>query len=170
MLPEINKIKGIHPGIILKREIARRGLKNKELAMMVNEHAQTISAILKGKRSINPRLSVKLGKKMAVDPAYFMMLQTLYDVKKEYEELTDKPTPNLEKIRKVLFWDTDFNRIDWIKNKRAIIKRIFERGNDKEISEIIQFYSQEAVKQELDKIRNSHLPSFKKNVDKYNTQ
>lgn len=38
MLPEISKIKGIHPGVILKREIQSRGLKNNALANSLHEH------------------------------------------------------------------------------------------------------------------------------------
>lgn len=167
MLPDIDKIKGIHPGIILKREISKRGLKNKDLALMVDEHAQTISAILKAKRSINPKLSIKLGKNLDVESDYFMILQASYDVKLANSTDINKSIPNIDKIRKVIFWDTDFNKIDWIKSRYAIIKRVFERGNKTEISEIISFYGYETVKNEIDKIKASYLPSFKQNVEKY---
>ena len=123
MLPDINRIKGIHPGVILKWEIKKRGLKNKDLASMVNEHAQTISAILKEKRNINPNLSIKLGESLGVDIDYFMLLQASYDVKKLNAKTIEATTPDLSNIRKVLFWDTDYSKIDWMKNKRAIIKR-----------------------------------------------
>lgn len=167
MLPNIDKIKGIHPGIILKREISKRGLKNKDLALMVDEHAQTISAILKAKRSINPKLSIKLGRNLDVESDYFMLLQASYDVKLVNSSVSNKPLPNVNKIRKALFWDTDFNKIDWVKSRHAIIKRIFERGNKTEISEIIRFYGYETVKNEIEKIEASYLPSFKQNVEKY---
>jgi plasmid maintenance system antidote protein VapI len=54
MLPDIETIKGIHPGIIIARELKNRRLKKKDLALFIDEHAQTISAIIKEKRSINP--------------------------------------------------------------------------------------------------------------------
>jgi len=44
--------------------------------------------------------------------------------------------PTIDEIRKILFWDTDFNKIDWIKSRYAIIKRILESRNATEISEI----------------------------------
>lgn len=167
MLPDIDKIKGIHPGIILKREISKRGLKNKDLALMVNEHAQTISSILKTKRGVNPKLSIKLGENLDVEPDYFMLLQASYDVKQANTANLDMSTPNINKIRKVIFWDTDFSKIDWIKSRYAIIKRIFERGNKIEISEIINFYGYDTVKSELEKIKTSYLPTFEQNVEKY---
>lgn len=90
-----------------------------------------------------------------------MILQACYDVRKAKAELRDQRIPNLKNIRRVLFWDTDFDRLNWIENRRSIIKRIFERG------EIIHFYGNDIVKEELERIGSSFLPSFKYNVQKY---
>jgi addiction module HigA family antidote len=167
MLPDINKIKGVHPGAIIRREIKKRGLKNKDFALEVNVHAQTISAIIKEKRSITPKLSIRLGTNLGVESDYFMLLQASYNVKQAQLQSKSQLTPNLKKIRKNLFWDTDFSKIDWQKNKRSIIKRIFERGNDEEIKEIINFYGIDVVKRELKHIKQSFIPSFEVNVKKY---
>lgn len=167
MIPEISKIKGIHPGVIIKREIMILGIKNKELATRLDEHAQTISSILKGKRSITPKLSLKLGQLFDIEPEYFMILQACYDVRKAGAGLLNKRIPNLKNIRRVLFWDTDFDRINWIENRRFVIKRIFERGEETEILEIIEFYGNDMVKEELERIGSGFLPSFEHNVQKY---
>jgi addiction module HigA family antidote len=166
MLPEISKIKGIHPGAILKRELKNQSMKSSELAKSVNEHKQTISAILNEKRSVNPGLSIKLAKQFGVALDYFMHIQASYDIQIELQKDAEK-SPNLNNIRKILFWDTDFNLLDWEKQKSAIIKRIFERGNDTEIKEIISFYGLSTVKQTIDATKNSFLPSFYQNVNKY---
>ena len=107
MLPELSKIKGVHPGAILKRELKIQNLKSSELARCINEHKQTISAIINKRRDINPKLSIKLSKQFDVDEDYFMLLQSSYDVKKEIK-LELKHTPDLTVIREVLFWDTTF--------------------------------------------------------------
>ncbi len=167
MIPELEKIKGIHPGLILKREIKKRGLKNKELALSLNEHAQTIGAILKEKRSVNPNLSIKLGRELGVESDYFMMLQASYDVKKAESENLEQETPDMKIIRRILFWDTDFDKIDWNKNKKAAIKRIFERGNDKELIEIIRFYGIETIRKSLKNVNSNFLPSFESNLKLY---
>jgi len=167
MLPAITEIKGIHPGAVLKREIKKRGLKNKEFASLIHEHAQTIGAILKEKRSINPSLSIKLGMELGVENDYFMILQAIYDVKKAQSENQKLDSPNSPKLRRIIFWDTDFDKIDWSKNKRAVIKRIFERGNDTEIIEIINFYGQETIKNEIKNIDSSFLSSFIDNLKRY---
>jgi len=165
MLPELSKIKGVHPGVILKREIKSRGMKNYELAQSINEYPQTISAILKEKRGINPHLSIKLGNHLGVDEDYFMLLQSSYDVKKA--ATVKGASPDLSKIRKVLFWDTDFDKINWIKQRRAVLKRVFERGTETEIEEIIAFYGLDTIKMELKDLTNDFLPSFKENLIKY---
>lgn len=50
-------------------------------------------------------------------------------------------------IRKILFWDTDINKIDWEKQYKYVIQRIFERGNDEEKNAILSFYGKDKVKE-----------------------
>ncbi|WP_435575331.1 DUF6922 domain-containing protein [Chitinophaga defluvii] len=45
--------------------------------------------------------------------------------------------------------DTRFESIDWIKQEKTIIKRVFERGNELEKKEIIRFYGKQVVDQVL---------------------
>jgi addiction module HigA family antidote len=168
MLPEISKIKGVHPGAILKRELKILGFKSKELVDAVDEHKQTISAILNERRGITPALSIKLGRFFNTSEDYFLHLQASYDVQRELNQLTsEQNTPDLTKIRKALFWDTDFDKIDWQRNRSAIIKRVFERGSDKEIEEIIAFYGRPTVELIIENAKNHFLPSFNDNVRKY---
>ena len=58
-------------------------------------------------------------------------------------------TPNLALIRKALFWDTDINKIDWNKQYKAVIQRVFERGNAEEKLEIKRFYGDDVVEKVL---------------------
>ena len=168
MLPELSKIKGIHPGAILKRELKTRGMKANELADFVNEYKQTISAILNERRGITPGLSIKLAKQFGIAEDYFMLLQASYDVQRTLEQrMSEQRTPNLKNIRKILFWDTHFDQLDWDKQKTSIIKRIFERGNDSEIQEITFFYGRSTINQVLKTITNDFLGSFRENVEKY---
>lgn len=166
MLPNLNKIKGIHPGMLLKRELSKQNLKSSELAQEIGEHKQTISAIVNQRRGINPSLSIKLSKVFNTEMDYFMLLQASYDVKVKAEaEIV--AGPDLTKIRSVVFWDTDMRKLDWVKNRKAIIQRILERGNDIEINEIIAFYGKEVVVEEVRLIDGSYLPSFERNVSVY---
>ena len=168
MLPELNKIRGIHPSYILKRELKNEGMKSSELAATINEHKQTISAILNQRRKITPSLSIKLSEYFNVAQDYFMILQVSYDVNTLVQKNNKAAKPDLKNIRPVLFWDTDINKIDWIKQKRAVIKRVLERGNKKEIEEIILFYGKDQVSNEIKNIEHSQFSSFKENIESFN--
>ena len=159
MLPEINKIAGIHPGRILKRAMDKRGIKNAELASTLNEHAQTIGAIIKGKRRVTPQLSVKLGEKFQISPDYFMQLQASHDVKR-YQTTRSQKTPNLKILRKILFWDTDIKSINWEKYKESVITRVFQRGNFREKKEIVRFYGAKTVWDSLNQNDKSYYTAF----------
>jgi len=165
MMPEYNRVKGIHPGAILKREIKKRNLKAIELARSIDEYPQTINAITKEKRGMNPRLSIKLGSYFNIEKEYFMLLQASFEVQTNNKESTENRL--IGKFRKSIFWDTNILKIDLHKNKRFIIQRILERGNGNEISELINLYSKPIVKQELKKITNSFSPNFDRNINKY---
>lgn len=60
-------------------------------------------------------------------------------------------TPDLTKIRRILFWDTRFDLIDWEQHKRAVIKRVFQRGNEQEKDEITRFYGEDTIHEVLSK-------------------
>ncbi|WP_372745278.1 HigA family addiction module antitoxin [Lutibacter sp.] len=167
MLPQLNKIKGLHPGIILKRELSRQDIRSSELADAINEHKQTISAILNQRRGINPSISIKLAKRFNIAEDYFMLLQASYDVKEAAKQVIIKQ-PNINNFRKVIFWDTTIDKIDWDKNKKAVIKRILERGNETEINEIISFYGKKTISREIKTIKKSYLPTFEHNARAHN--
>jgi len=168
MIQSLTKFNGIHPGAVLKRELKNRGIKPTDLASEVREHKQTISAILNERRGINANLSVKLAEYFQIDPSFYMQLQAAYEVKQilKRQQLANQ-TPNLSIIRKVLFWDTNFDKIDWIAKKTAVIKRVFERGNEEEIQEIIRFYGKEIVEKTIRNYQNDFLPMYQSNVMKF---
>lgn len=164
MLPELSKIKGVHPGAVLRRELKILNLKSSQLASQIDEHKQTISAILNKRRDINPKLSIKLSTQFDVEADYFMMLQAAYDVKTASE---NNLTPNLDKIRKAIFWDTRIDEIDWEEHKKAVIKRVLERGNTTEIEEIISFYGKQNVIDDIKAMKVSHLPAYEENIKEH---
>lgn len=137
-------IKGIHPGIILERELKQRHLRKGPFAISLKDYPQTLVSITKGKRRMNINLALKIEKALGIEEGFFMTLQVFYDIK-ELKNKQPKLHPNLTKLRRVLFWDTKMESIDWEIQKNAIIKRVFERGNEIEKREMIRFYGQESV-------------------------
>ena len=65
----------------------------------------------------------------------------------------------------MIFWDTTIDKIDWNKNKKAIIKRILERGNT---NEIISFYGKKTISNAVKSIETRHMPAFEQNLIKHN--
>lgn len=141
----ISTIKGIHPGLILERELRKRKLTKVKFAIEINVFPQTLVAIMKGKRRMNPALSLKIEKAFGLEEGFLMVLQAYFDIEQEKKKQAENRHPDLFKIRSILFWDTNIAAIDWHKNKIAIIIRVFERGNEDEIQEIIRFYGKEDV-------------------------
>jgi plasmid maintenance system antidote protein VapI len=137
---------GIHPGFVIDRELKRRGIKQRPFALLLSEHPQTFNAITKGKRNLTTRLALKIEKELQIEEGTLVLLQAHYDIRKA-KEVDCWSVPDLTIIRKALFWDTDVEHLDWAKNYRAVIQRVFERGDDAEKNEIIRFYGMDKIEQ-----------------------
>ena len=135
MTAEFELYKGTHPGKVIERLLNKRNINQRPFALALPEHPQTFNAILKGKRSLNTPLSLKIEKALNLEEGSLMTLQVHYDIKQERLR-TQGPGPNLPKV---LFWDVDITKIDWEKSYKFVIKRIYERG-DKNEQEIINRY------------------------------
>ena len=72
-----------------------------------------------------------------------MTWQVFYDIKEAKKNKSSHP--DLSKLRPVLFWDTKIEMIDWNRQKNAVIKRVFTRGNESEKIEITDFYGQDII-------------------------
>jgi plasmid maintenance system antidote protein VapI len=79
----IEKYKGIHPGIILQRELKKRALLQRPFALSIGEHPQTLNAITKGKRNLNTSIALKIESKLGLQEETFALLQTFYDILQE---------------------------------------------------------------------------------------
>lgn len=148
MQEEINIVRGVHPGIYLERKIQELHLKKGQLALSVNEYPQTLTSITKGKRNMNPLLAFKLEKALGLEEGTLMILQVYFDIE-QIKKKQNKQVPNLQKLRKVIFWDADINSIAWDRQYNAVIRRVFERGNQQEKKEITRFYGKDKIMQVL---------------------
>jgi antitoxin HigA-1 len=145
MQNKVDILKGIHPGIIMDRELANRKLSKRKFAISIGEHYQTIWSISKGRRNMNLPLSLKIEHALKMPEGFLMTLQVFHSIKVLNNANQSNKSPNLSLIRKAIFWDTDIQKINWENQKRAVIKRIFERGNDQEKAEIKRFYGENTV-------------------------
>lgn len=150
MLNNLEILKGIHPGAILERELQKQKLSKRKFALSIGEYPQTIGAIIKGKRDMNTPLSLKIEKALSLEEGFLMTLQVYYSIKK-IKSNQAYIHPDISKFRSALFWDTDIQKINWLLQKKAVIKRVFERGNETEKEEIKNFYGESTIKEVLQK-------------------
>lgn len=143
----LEKYRGIHPGLILDHELKKRNLKKGQFALSLPEYPQTINAITKGKRSLTPEISLKIDRALGFEEGTMYILQAYYIIKLEKQKDQFQSRPDMNLLRKILFWDTDLDKIDWDKQYKSVIRRIFERGNYQEKKEILSFYGEEKVRE-----------------------
>jgi addiction module HigA family antidote len=137
----IDIIKGIHPGKVIERDLKKKGLTQRGLAERTGIPYQTINAIITGRRDLTTGQALKLEETLGYEEGFLSILQSFYDIKLYKEKQLSDLYPGHPQIRKIIFWDADFGKINWGKNKSAIIKRVLERGSKEEIDEIIRFYN-----------------------------
>ena len=91
----------VHPGRILKRELAARELSANRLALALHLPSGRITEILGGKRGISPDTALRLGRYFGNDPRFWLNLQTSYELAEEVrrngkrDEMEVTPAENL---------------------------------------------------------------------------
>jgi len=70
----------VHPGKILKRELDARSLSANALALALRVPSGRITDILNGKRGITAETALRLGRYFGNAPAFWMNLQTQYEL------------------------------------------------------------------------------------------
>jgi len=146
---QLEKLKGVHPGAVLERELRKRGLTKGRFALSIDEYPQTLGEITKGKRNMNTALALRIEERLGIEEGFFMTLQIFYEIKQEKKKRDKEYHPDLTVFRRSLFWDTQMENIDWRRQKRAVIERVWERGDEAEKAEIVRFYGKKGVDEVL---------------------
>jgi addiction module HigA family antidote len=76
-----------HPGRVLKRELAARGLSANGLALALRTPANRITEILNGKRGVSPETALRLGRYFGNSARFWLNLQTAYDLARADREV-----------------------------------------------------------------------------------
>lgn len=163
----IDIIKGISPNVILARELKKRNISCNDLAMAICEPSQVVCDLVHGKCRFTKDFSHKIELEFGLEEGFLMLLQSYHDEQESRRELTKEQKPNLSKFRRNIFWDTDFDSINWIESKQSIIQRVFERGNIVEINEVIDFYGVVDIQEALKFYNGLFLAVVEENMKKY---
>lgn len=146
MIGQAKHIKGIHPGLYLERELKKRAIPKGRFSLDIREYPQTLVAVTKGKRRMNPSLALRIEKELGLEEGLMMTLQVLFDMEAEKRRHGSELRPDLSKFRPALFWDTDIRKLNWELHQRYIIRRVMQRGNKAEQQEILNLYGASAIR------------------------
>lgn len=136
----IENIKGMHPGALIKHELIKKKISQRKFAASIDEHWQILNAVINEKRGISLGTALKIEKEFGYQEGFLMILQVYYDIEKQKQKEIRKGLKGIPNVRRILFWDTDFDSIDWAASKESIISRVLERGSEEEKSEIARYY------------------------------
>lgn len=73
-------MRAVHPGRVLKRELAARDMSANRLALALRLGSGRIVDILNGKRGVSPETALRLGRYFGNAPRFWLNLQTAYEL------------------------------------------------------------------------------------------
>jgi addiction module HigA family antidote len=76
-----NRMPPVHPGEILREELAELELSARSLAQRLDVPTNRITAILNENRSITPDTALRLARYFGTSPEFWLNLQQTYDLK-----------------------------------------------------------------------------------------
>jgi len=86
----------VHPGRILKRELAAREMSANRLALALRVPSGRLTDILNGKRGISPDTALRLGRYFGNSARFWLNLQTSYELAVAEQELGDRIVAEVE--------------------------------------------------------------------------
>ena len=72
--------RAVHPGLILKDELAELGVTPTDFARQIDVPPNRISQIIAGKRSVTGDTALRFGHWFGVDPQFWLNLQAQFDL------------------------------------------------------------------------------------------
>lgn len=156
MKSRIDILKGIHPGKIIGRDLKKRNLSQRSFAASIGEHSQTLNAVITGRRNLTVEMALKIEQAFGYEEGFLLLLQTYYEIAEYKNGQKSRAISGTPAVRRSLFWDTDFDTLDWGRYRESVIARVLERGNDAEKAEIAQFYGTTLAALETDSPKNTY--------------
>lgn len=80
----------IEAGAFLEKYIDALNIKQKDFAQYIQYEESNLSALIKGKRKINPDLAIKFGNIFQIDPAIWLQIESKNSILQEVSENEDK--------------------------------------------------------------------------------
>jgi len=87
---ETMKFHEMHPGLVLKEELAARGLSAAAFALMLRVPPQRVQEIVAEKRAITPETALRIGTALGTGARLWLAMQQAYDLRKIESEAGEK--------------------------------------------------------------------------------
>ena len=87
---ETMKFHEVHPGFVLKEELAARGLSAAAFALMLRVPPQRVQEIVAEKRAITPETALRIGTALGTGARFWLAMQQAYDLRKVEREAGDR--------------------------------------------------------------------------------
>ena len=89
----------VHPGRILKRELAARDLSANRLALALRVPSGRITDILNGKRGITSETALRLARFFSTSAEFWVNLQTRYDLAVTQKSSAPRSPPRFHELQ-----------------------------------------------------------------------
>ena len=86
----------VHPGEILGEEVAARGMTAHAVALKLRVPANRLTDIINGRRGISPDTALRLSRYLGPGAAFWLNLQSQYDLAKAQKEIGAKIIAEVE--------------------------------------------------------------------------
>jgi len=93
---ETKKFHQVHPGLILKEELAARGLSAAAFALKLRVPPRCIQEIVARKRAITPETALRIGTALGTGARLWLAMQQAHDLHKAEAELSAKVRAEVE--------------------------------------------------------------------------
>jgi antitoxin HigA-1 len=90
--PAIDNLPPVHPGEMLRDELAALGLSARKFADHIGVPPNAVTEIMNGDRGVSAEMALRLGRVFGTSEQYWMNLQSFYETKKA------RATTNVEAI------------------------------------------------------------------------
>ncbi len=114
----------LHPGRLLREELAERGMTQKRLAELMQRPPQVVNQIIQEKKSITPETALGIEKVLGIDAQFWTNLQAVYDLvvaRMAEDEQLEEQRDWLKRIP-----DRKMANLGWIEREDRVSSRLRE--------------------------------------------
>lgn len=144
----------IHPGLVLKKELVERGLRQREFAGDIGIAPTQLNEIIKGKRGISVETALLMETSLGVKAITWLNLQSNYDINLVKKDKDFQKRTEIVKEWKVIKGLIPYS---FLKKEKLIID-----NKEKDIKTVLNIYNVKTTKELEDIFNNPEVSRFRK--------